>query len=355
MFCLAVSAQAQGLFFTSGGGTSSSSDGTTTTINGSGSIMSTRAGSGPMREIGIGSLQMSLRAGASYAAPPGLTSSYSGRSSPGSSYFTRSIVDSLNQEFFGYEVLLEQQQPGTYLATFRRLTGPPLEMGTVSPNWRDWKVRELTLPEPRVVHDGDVIGIELTGPAAPQKLYEDIKIAPYVPPAPPVLAARSGVVAGRILPGGALAGQLGRGAAAVPTVEGTARDFTAADAEMQIRQPRIFFNGEAQPTAGRGPATTTGSLIWFYLPGQGRYILSLAPLPELDFQKAGEVRGGSLKFTLGPDTITLECLNEIASGHAPYILYVLRDPLWEPTARAQKGQFAIGSVDAGELAELKRQ
>lgn len=190
------------------------------------------------------------------------------------------------------------------------------------------------------------------------KLFDDVEIgmsAPRALPggagvifqnpvmvlAPPPLTMNGGLV----LPNGR----------AVPTVEGTARDFNVADAEMQIRQPRITLNGEAQPTASRGPATTTGSLIWFYLPGRGRYILSLAPRPELDFQKAGEVRGGSLKFTLGPDTITLECPDQIASGHAPYILYVLRDSLWEPTASAQKGQFAIGSVDAGELAELKRQ
>ena len=123
---------------------------------------------------------------------------------------------------------------------------------------------------------------------------------------------------------------------------------------MQIRQPRVTLNGAAQSTAARTP-NANGSLVWFYLPGRGRYVLSLAPRPELDFKKAGELRGGSIKFTLGEDTITLECSNEIASGHAPYVLYVLRDAVWEPTAQAQKGQFAIGSVDAGELVKLKGQ
>jgi hypothetical protein len=95
-------------------------------------------------------------------------------------------------------------------------------------------------------------------------------------------------------------------------------------------------------------------LVWFYIPGRGRYILSLVPRPELEFHKAGEVRGGRITLTLNGDAITLECFSEIATGHAPYNLYVLRDSKWEPTAQAQKGQLAIGSVDAEELVMLKR-
>jgi hypothetical protein len=83
--------------------------------------------------------------------------------------------------------------------------------------------------------------------------------------------------------------------------------------------------------------------------------LSLAPRPDLNFKLAGEVRGGAIAFSLGDDSIRLESPNPIATGDAPYNLYVLRDPEWEPTAQAQKGQFAAGSVSPGELAELKRQ
>jgi hypothetical protein len=137
-------------------------------------------------------------------------------------------------------------------------------------------------------------------------------------------------------------------------VSGDARDFSAADAELQISQPRVTLNGAPQNTATRGAANVRGSLVWFYLPEHGRYILSLAPRPDLDFQKAGEVRGGAITFTVGDDSIQLECPTPIATGNAPYYLYVLHDPEWEPTAQAQKGQFAVGSVAPGELAALKR-
>jgi hypothetical protein len=83
--------------------------------------------------------------------------------------------------------------------------------------------------------------------------------------------------------------------------------------------------------------------------------LSVAPRPDLNFKLAGEVRGGAIAFSLGDDSIRLESPNPTATGDAPYNLYVLRDPEWEPTAQAQTGQFAAGSVSPGELAELKRQ
>jgi hypothetical protein len=64
------------------------------------------------------------------------------------------------------------------------------------------------------------------------------------------------------------------------------------------------------------------------------------------------VRAGTVAFTLGNDSIKLECQRPIA-GSAPYNLYVLRDPQWEPTSQAQKGQFAIGTVGVDELIALK--
>jgi hypothetical protein len=141
---------------------------------------------------------------------------------------------------------------------------------------------------------------------------------------------------------------------AAATVSGTAREFTGTDAEMQLTRPSVTLNGTPQNTTSRGLPSARGSLVWFYLPDHGRYILSLGAHTDLDFKKAGEVRGGAVTFTVGKDSIKLECATPIATGNAPYNLYVLHDPEWEPTAQAQKGQFAVGSVDPAELAALRR-
>jgi hypothetical protein len=179
-------------------------------------------------------------------------------------------------------------------------------------------------------------------------LIDDITIQPFSQRPAIGPSARLGLQG---LPG--LIGQAPLRNRAVPTVDGTPRNFSAADAEMRLTQPQATLNGTPLSTAAR-VSSVTGSLVWFYLPGRGRYILSLVPRPELDFQRAGEVRGGAISVTLGGDIITLESPAEIAAGHAPYNLYVLRDPDWEPTTPAQKGHFAVGSVAPEELVILKR-
>jgi hypothetical protein len=139
----------------------------------------------------------------------------------------------------------------------------------------------------------------------------------------------------------------------VPTVSGDARDFTSADAELQILQPRaVIMNGAQQ---GAPPLKNIrGNLVWIYIPKHGRYVLSLAPRPGLDFTKSGEVRGGAITFTIGEDSIKLECNLPIAPGDAPYNLWVLHDKEWEPTSEAQKIHPGVGSVGAAELAALKQ-
>jgi hypothetical protein len=328
--CLPACGLAQGIGFSSGGAG---------TVSGSSPV--------PGRTAGIGSLQATLRTDPPSAVlPRGLVSSFRGHANSGESFFTRVLLDAANHVYFGYELILEEQQPGTYLATFGKLGLTPMEAAaSAGSKVAGWSMQALpAMPQPKVVRDGEMLSIELmTDAATGEKLIDDIEIQPNSRRSAPVFNAR--------LPNPFAAT---RGGPSVPTVEGNARDFSAADGEMRITQPRITVNGTAQSTAGRGLPNAAGSLVWFYLPGRGRYVLSLVPRPDLDFQKAGEVRGGAISFTLGNDTIKLECLNQIAAGNAPYNLYVLLDPEWEPTAQAQRGQFAAGSVDPGELAALKR-
>jgi hypothetical protein len=315
----------------------------------------------PGRPTAIGALSANLRGDAqSCAALRRLSPSYHGLSGGGNTYFTRIFVDRDERRYFGYEVTLEQRSTGEYLMTFGQPGMTPMEAAIEGTSTgalaiHDWALRSTELPEPKIVHESDKINVELTlGPAAGLKVVDEITIEAYT--------------AGLPRPGGLPTPRV----PVVPSVEGTARDFTAADAEMTLAAPRVTINGtlqQAQRTipppgipnavvAGQPPIASvaqrsTGALLWLYLPGRGRYILSLVPRPELDFKVAGEFRGGKAEFTVGTDLISLECNNEIAPGHAPYRLYILLDPLWVPTAQSQKGQLAIGSVAVEELVKLK--
>jgi hypothetical protein len=212
----------------------------------------------------------------------------------GPAFYTRIFVDRTNHTYLGYELLLEEKQRGAYQATVGKLGVTPIDLAAS------------------------------LSPSSPIDLEWTLLPLPGIPPA-----------------------------RTVPTVSGEARDFSAADAEFQILQPRaVFLNGalEGAPIL----RNIRGPLVWIYLPKHGRYILSLAPRPGLDFIKAGEVRGGVISFTIGGDSIRLESNMSFAVGDAPYNLWILHDEEWEPISEAQKNRPGIGSVGAAELVALKR-
>lgn len=258
----------------------------------------------------------------------------------------RYLRDETNHIFLGYDLLIEPQpQADTYRVTFLELGLGQLDMARDSRNQplnpAEWKkLPPPAYPSPQVVRVGDTISIDLLVSAGTgQKLVDYITLQRRQALRAPTLRA----------------GQFARPVATVPTVSGTARDFSAEDAELRIIQPRVSVNGTPQDTtSGRTIESATGTLVWFHLPNRGRYILSLAPRSDLGFIKAGEIRGGAITFTLGGDTFTLECNTPIATGYAPYVLYVLHDPEWEPTAQAQRGHFQAGTVSPGEIALLRR-
>ena len=263
----------------------------------------------------------------------------------GPTYYSRILLDKANHAYLGYELLLEQQQTGKYLATFGKLGVTPLDLAAGSlptrpPGSADpqspidlaWTMLPLSaLPEPRVIDEGETISIVLLVEAATgAKLIDDIRIYPSRPVVP-------------------------NNVPQIPTVSGSARDFLVSDAELEIVQPRITLDRSVQSTWGPGFRNVRGALVWLYLPEHGRFILSLLPRPALGFKRAGEVRGGVIAFTVGGDSIKLECMNPIAGGGAAYNLYVLHDPNWEPTAENQKHLPALGTVSAAELVALRGQ
>jgi hypothetical protein len=46
----------------------------------------------------------------------------------GRSFYTRILLDRVNRTYFGYELIIDPQQPNTYLATFGRLGVTPLDI-----------------------------------------------------------------------------------------------------------------------------------------------------------------------------------------------------------------------------------
>jgi hypothetical protein len=200
-----------------------------------------------------------------------------------------------------------------------------------------------------VIHTGDTVSIEVfVNPDTHQKLVDSLSVhsttrdqrAPMVMRVTQTRAIRQ---AATTAPEAAHP--------PTPAITGTAREFTVEDAVMHLRELRVTISGGI-PHYSQVDRPVSGPLVWFYMPDHGRYILSLAPRPELGFVQAGEVRGAAITFTIGKDAVSLESPDAIAPDDAAYKLYVLHDASWEPTA-PNPGEFLlVGSVSARELAAL---
>jgi hypothetical protein len=283
--------------------------------------------------------------------PPDLATKFTGgfqaRSGMSYSVMHRFFRDTSTRTYFGYDIVTESgSQPDSYQIRFFELGIGILDIASGIPvEPTEWTKLPLgNIPAARAVHIGDTVPIELwSDPVSGDTLTDYI----HIQPAPQLL--RNIVTAPSLIRNGTFKAP----ERTIPTVSGTARDFKADDAELRLQQPIIKMNGVAQDSP-RLPVVN-GVLIWFSIAEHGRYVLSLAPRPELGFVRAGEVRGGAITFSMGKDAFTVECPTAVATGYAPYTLYVLHDADWKPTSAAQSGRVLAGSVSPAEISSLRGQ
>jgi hypothetical protein len=254
--------------------------------------------------------------------------------------------------YFGYDLVIQpEEQVDLYRVIFSPLSIGPLDFQTDSQDSLEparWTNLAPALPSPRVLRAGDPLTINVFGPADGRKLVDTLTVVP-MPPAPPRGYSGNGREMWQWAHATLRSGY-STPARQSSDVFGKARPFAAADAEMRLQMGSVSVNGTKDRSDGT--RNVSGSLLWFYSPGHGRYILSLTPRPDLGFIQAGEVRGGRASFSIDKDEVLLESPAMIAPGDSAYLLYVLHDADWQPTARGQMGQILFGSVSPRELAAV---
>ena len=105
---------------------------------------------------------------------------------------------------------------------------------------------------------------------------------------------------------------VGRAAGGFELRQAAARDFYAADGQMQIVKPRLSVNGVEQAAP---ESDLAGAVVRW-----GRYALSLAP--REGFVLGGELQGASLTFAAGADLVRIESAERIVPGSGVYNVYV---------------------------------
>jgi len=236
----------------------------------------------------------------------------------------RFVRDNLRQIYASYTVTVETlPDKGTYRVSL----GPPAPASDMLGKG-DWKVfSPVKYPLPQIVRDEDAIRLELYSNGTTRRVVDYI--------------------------------HAGRQDRMVMRKE-TPRDYYADDAEFAVTQPRLRVNGVAcdcvagvacdcvagvaSEAIAAMPETIRGPVLWVYVPGHGRYVLSPHAHPDSGFQEAGEAAGNSLTFT-APDgnVFRIDTAERVAAGSGSYAVYVLPDLRWAPADPQDRARVMIGA------------
>ena len=107
------------------------------------------------------------------------------------------------------------------------------------------------------------------------------------------------------------------------------RDFTLDSVEIAVSDQRLLVNGEVAPSA-REPRPVSGALVWFYVPGRGRFILSLVPREGYDFRKTALIEDNRVSFDYKGDHYELVSSAPVVGTGGDWYAWVLFDPAYAP-------------------------
>jgi hypothetical protein len=121
------------------------------------------------------------------------------------------------------------------------------------------------------------------------------------------------------------------------------RDFQLTDADLRLFDPQVVMSGKPQWSLEGGGVG--GPVVWLYVDGRGRFILSLLPNEKFGFRRGGAVSRDGLVIRFAGEEIRVNCSREIAPGEGAFNLYVLHEPDWRPRDSAEG---RMGSADKPE-------
>lgn len=117
--------------------------------------------------------------------------------------------------------------------------------------------------------------------------------------------------------------------------ESVPRDFTLEAVALSIKGYQLMVNGNL---VGQSKSATgySGSLLWFYVPGHGRFIFSLVPRDGYEFRKVGVLDGNKIEFVTDGEHYEWFSGSEILPNGGRWNLWVLRDEQYTPMFATQE-------------------
>lgn len=112
------------------------------------------------------------------------------------------------------------------------------------------------------------------------------------------------------------------------------RDFAVDAVELAVKDYRLLIDGKVV-SVGKSTNGFAGALLWFYVPGRGRFILSLVPRESYEFQKVGIIEDNRIEFTVNDNHYEWLSSSPILPGGGTWNLWVLHDPKYTPLFGAE--------------------
>lgn len=296
----------------------------------------------------------------------------------GSNVIHRAFVDGDRGVYFGYDLIVEpHNERAGFKLTFKPLSTKPSKLarqvaagqinlkqgtasglgGTVSSGAQaetDQLVPLTALelseyPEPQFVQEGDTLALDvLVNRQTGVKIIDLIKVANLEDPQ---FKSARGRLASRYGSGGNI------NRASIPSENQSPVDFTVDAIELKLTASKLLINGRsASSEKGSSGYGVTGTLIWFYLPNHGRFILSLTPRDGYNFQKMGTIQGNKINFSLNGNQYDWVSSSPILSvGSRPWNLWVLHDPDYRPDVTLTRDMpIEVGAVERVEYLIKKK-
>ena len=205
--------------------------------------------------------------------------------------------DNSTDLYYGYEYVATPLGSGRYRVTFSALRQSTISRGPFEVTGKPAALPMI--PAPRIMADGEAIDIEAYRGSMERlviRLQISTKALPdAAPPAPQPLHTLNSTVY--------------KNGALVASLEGDA----------------------------------AGASIWFRLPGEGRYLITLDATGNAAFAAAGQVNGNVLEFQSGNDTYRLESVTPLIAG-PPRTFYVFHDAAFESQLKPGNQAPMVGSA-----------
>jgi hypothetical protein len=213
----------------------------------------------------------------------------------------RVFVDSRNEMFFGYELLVERAGSGPHFwVTVRPLSEEYLRQLRARPAFQKRKLHpsynaSAFNAAPQLVGDGDTFTLDvLQSQRTGTKIVDVIQVSLKDP-------------------------GLKESAS-----DGPPRDFAPEDVMMQVTNYKLLINDEAVYRSPGG--SLSGSVLWIALPDRGRFIFSLVPRPGYAFQKSATMEHNKISFEWGGERYQWVSSAPIVGIGGNWNIWMLHDP-----------------------------